>query len=156
MPGRTPAWPLGERPGFLLRRLHQIHVALFMEACGAFGVTPVQYSLLSALALRGRADQTVLASDVVLDRTTTAGALRRLEARGLIRRVISATDRRARDCRMTAKGRALLARIEPAARAAHEATIAALGAEEQALLLTLLKRAVAANAARPPHSTGLG
>ena len=33
--------PLQERPGFLIRRLHQIHVALFIEECAADSVTPV-------------------------------------------------------------------------------------------------------------------
>jgi len=31
---------LGERPGFLIPRLHQIHLALFAEKCTRFGVTP--------------------------------------------------------------------------------------------------------------------
>src|SRR2546430_10140335 len=63
------SWPLGQRPGFLVRRLHQIHVALFQEKCAAFEITPLQYSLLSALAVRRTADQTTLAADVALDRT---------------------------------------------------------------------------------------
>src|SRR5205814_8341576 len=79
-------WPLGQRPGFLVRRLHQIHVALFQERCAAFEITPLQYSLLSALAVRGTADQTTLAGDVALDRTTTTGALKRLQTRGFIQR----------------------------------------------------------------------
>lgn len=29
-------WPLAERPGFLARRMHQIHVSLFAERCAAF------------------------------------------------------------------------------------------------------------------------
>ena len=46
----TPPWPLSERPGFLARRLHQIHVSLFAERCADFRITPLQYSLLSRLA----------------------------------------------------------------------------------------------------------
>ena len=30
------SWPLEQRPGYLIRRLHQIHVALFQEKCAAF------------------------------------------------------------------------------------------------------------------------
>ena len=41
-------WPLSQRPGFLIRRLHQIHVALFQEACGEFEITPLQYSATSS------------------------------------------------------------------------------------------------------------
>src|SRR5579872_284415 len=41
--------PLWSRPGYLVRRLHQIHTALFAEECKAFAITPVQYGLLTAL-----------------------------------------------------------------------------------------------------------
>src|SRR6267154_3935549 len=81
-------WPLPQRPGFLIRRLHQIHVALFQENCAKFEITPLQYSLLSALAARKTADQTTLAVDVSLDRTTTTGALKRLQSRGFIERAV--------------------------------------------------------------------
>src|SRR5580704_7263790 len=108
------SWPLGQRPGFLIRRLHQIHVALFQKKCAAFDVTPLQYSLLSALAVRGTADQTTLAADVVLDRTTTTGALKRLQSRNFIERTVRREDRRAQICRLTAAGAALLAKMEAA------------------------------------------
>ncbi|MEP9379451.1 MarR family transcriptional regulator [Aquabacter sp. CN5-332] len=144
-PQTQPPWPLNERPGFLARRMHQIHVALFMEKCGAFGVTPVQYSLLSALAGRGTADQTTLAADIALDRTTTTGALKRLQARGLIERAVSQQDQRARACKLTPEGAKLLAQMETAAVEAHAATIAALSREEQDALIRLLGRIVRAN-----------
>jgi len=62
----------------MIRRLHRIHVALFQEKCAEFEITPLQYRLLSAVAVRKTADQTTLAADVSLDRTTTTGALKRL------------------------------------------------------------------------------
>lgn len=141
-PPSLPDWPLAERPGFLIRRLHQIHTALFAERCAAFDVTPVQYSLLSALARRREADQTTLAADVALDRTTATGALVRLAARGLVERIASARDRRARDCRLTPSGALLLAAMEPAARSAHEATLAGLEPRERATLVELMGRLV--------------
>lgn len=137
------AWPLADRPGFLIRRLHQLHVALFMELTAEFGVTPVQYSLLSAIAARGRADQSTLAADVALDRSTSAGTLGRLEARGLIQRRRDKTDGRAMLCSLTRAGRALLPRIEPAAREAHRRTLAALDGGDAAQLQRLLRAALA-------------
>lgn len=145
-------WPLPQRPGFLARRLHQIHVSLFMELCAEFRVTPLQYSLLSALSERGAADQTTLAKAVALDRTTTTGALKRLESRGLVQRVTSAQDRRAQDCRMTPDGAALLAAMQGPARAAHEATVASLGENDRRTLMALLERVVAAHEDRRPTS----
>ncbi|WP_407154660.1 MarR family winged helix-turn-helix transcriptional regulator [Bradyrhizobium sp. STM 3557] len=139
---------MSERPGFLIRRLHQIHVALFQEACGRFEITPLQYSLLSALAERKTADQTTLAADVALDRTTTTGALKRLEARNLVERPIDSTDRRARLCRLTRAGVALLAKIEGAAHAAHDATLAQLSDKERAQFIAMMQRIVASNDSR--------
>jgi DNA-binding MarR family transcriptional regulator len=139
---------LSQRPGFLIRRLHQIHVALFQEACGRFEITPLQYSLLSALAVRGTADQTTLAADIALDRTTTTGALKRLAARHLVERAIDQSDRRARLCELTAAGTALLNKIEASARAAHRATLANLSEPEQALFIDMMQRIVAGNANR--------
>jgi DNA-binding MarR family transcriptional regulator len=139
------SWPLGQRPGFLVRRLHQIHVALFQEKCAEFEITPLQYSLLSALAVRGTADQTTLAADVALDRTTTTGALKRLHARRFIERAIRRDDRRARACRLTAAGAALLGKTESAARAAHRDTLASLSKSDQKRLIALMQKIVAAN-----------
>jgi len=141
-------WPLSQRPGFLIRRLHQIHVALFHEACGAFEITPLQYSLLSALAVRKTADQTTLAADIALDRTTTTGALKRLAARNFVERAVDDEDRRARLCKLTPAGAALLARIEASARAAHRATLEDLSAREQTAFVDMMQRIVAAHANR--------
>jgi len=142
---RHRPWPLSERPGFLIRRLHQIHVALFQEACGEFEVTPLQYSLLSALAVRKTADQTTLAADIALDRTTTTGALKRLAARNLVERAVDDEDRRARLCRLTPAGAALLAKIETSARVAHRATLDNLSEREQTVFVDMMQRIVAAH-----------
>jgi MarR family transcriptional regulator, lower aerobic nicotinate degradation pathway regulator len=139
------SWPLTQRPGFLVRRLHQIHVALFQEKCAAFAVTPLQYSLLSALAVRETADQTTLAADVALDRTTTTGALKRLQSRHFIERTVDHEDRRARVCRLTSAGIKLLANMEAAARTAHRDTLASLSKAEQKSFVAMMQRVVAAN-----------
>ena len=65
--GQSPhAEPAGaalwSRPGFLVRRLHQIHAAMFAEECGAFNITPVQYGLMTILLEQPGLDQISLAS----------------------------------------------------------------------------------------------
>lgn len=138
-------WLLEERPGFLARRLHQIHVALFAELCAEFEITPVQYSVLSALLLYGNADQTTIARRVALDRVTTTGVLDRLLKRGLIARVVSLEDRRARLCKVTARGMGTLLKMEPAARLACGKTIARLSETDQRALVRLMKKLVNAH-----------
>ena len=145
-------WPLTDRPGFLARRVHQIHVSLFSELCAPFGVTPVQYSLLSALADRTEADQTTLSRIVALDRTTTTGALKRLEARGLVRRGTSATDRRSQSCSLTEEGRRMLAEMEAGARRAHAVTVEMLAPEERRQFIEAMKKIVAAHGGRQASS----
>lgn len=135
-------WPLSSRPGFLARRVHQIHVSLFSELCAPFGITPVQYSLLSALSVHEAADQTTLSRIVALDRTTTTGALTRLKARGLIRRGTSATDRRAQTSSLTDAGRRMLDEIEAGARRAHAATVEMLSATERKQFIALMSKIV--------------
>lgn len=140
-PAEDP-WPLLARPGFLARRFHQIHVSLFNEICAEFGVTPLQYSLLSALSQHGDCDQTTLAHRVALDRTTTTGALKRLESQGLIQRMAGEPDRRSQNCRITAAGEAMCARMAEPVRRAHDLTVAALDPAEQATLMGLLERII--------------
>ena len=147
------SWPLDRRPGFLIRRLHQIHVPLFQKNCAAFEITPLQYSLLSALAKRGTADQTTLAADVALDRTTTTGALKRLQLRQFVERSIDQGDRRAQVCRLTKAGTALLRQMERSARAAHRETVVDLSKADQRRFIALMQQIVAAHS-RKADATG--
>jgi MarR family transcriptional regulator, lower aerobic nicotinate degradation pathway regulator len=140
-------WPLEERPGYLIRRLHQIHVALFQEKCAAFEITPLQYSLLTALAKRGIADQTTLAADIALDRTTTTGALKRLQSRRFVDRATAPHDRRSQACRLTRAGAALLRKIEKSARLAHLETVADLSKADRKRFIAMMQKIVAARAA---------
>jgi DNA-binding MarR family transcriptional regulator len=142
------SWPLEQRPGYLLRRLHQIHVALFQEKCAAFEITPLQYSLLTALAARGTADQSTLAADIALDRTTTTGALKRLQSRHFVDRSVAHGDRRAQVCRLTKAGSALLRKMEKSARAAHLETVADLSKADQKCFIVMMQKIVAARSAR--------
>ncbi len=143
----TPAsqaepWPLAERPGLLIRRLHQLHVALFADMTRAFTITPVQFSLLTAIAARGGADQTRLAAEVALDRSTAAATLARMEARGWITRRRDAADGRAMHCTLTAAGAATLAEVEPLAREAHRRTLERLAPAEAMRLMALMQAAL--------------
>jgi DNA-binding MarR family transcriptional regulator len=136
---------LRRRPGFLIRRLHQIHLALFAEECGAFGVTPVQYSIMTAIERQPELDQASLCNEVGIDRATMADVLSRLEKRGLVTRRRSATDQRMKLVAITAAGRRLLTRIDPHARHAHERTVAALPEAERTAFVESLTRLIEAN-----------
>ena len=67
-PAKQVLW---SRPGYLVRRLNQIHYAMFYEECKTQNVTPVQYGVLTALSLSPWLDQTAIGMELGLDRTTT-------------------------------------------------------------------------------------
>src|SRR5260370_36204368 len=116
-PGRTM---LFRRPGFLVRRLHQIYVAIYFQNCERFGTTPVQSSVMQVLLSQPGMDQVALAGEIGIDRTTASSVLSRLEARGIVRREADPEDRRTKRAFLTASGKAMLpgmqTTIEPAPR----------------------------------------
>jgi MarR family transcriptional regulator, lower aerobic nicotinate degradation pathway regulator len=136
---------LDARPGFLIRRLHQIHVALFVEECAPEGITPVQYSILTALEQMGPSDQIALSRAVGLDRANTADVIGRLVERRFIQRRVSRTDRRKKVAELTEVGRCLLARLETGVARAHERTLAALPPEDRARFMAYLVLLVETN-----------
>lgn len=136
------AHDLATRPGFLIRRLHQIHVALFIEECAAFDATPVQYSIMSAVQAHPGLDQARLGKVVGVDRATLANVAGRLDRRGLVRRRASAADRRLRLVKMTEAGSALLARMDAPARRAHARTIEALMPADRSAFVQALAQLV--------------
>lgn len=140
-----PRLPLWSRPGYLVRRLHQINYALWSEELGLANVTPVQYSILTALSIRGPLDQTTLADEVGIDRTNVAEVLARLATRKLVRRKENPADRRARLASLTAKGRALMAGLFPAMQRSQDRLLAPLTQKERDLFMTTLARLIEAN-----------
>jgi len=138
------AFDLASRPGFLIRRLHQIHTALFIEECAAFNITPVQYSVMTMTAEQPGLEQARLGHEVGVDRTTLANVVARLEARGLLRRTTTRTDRRLKRVFLTARGKKLLEQMAQPARRAHARTIEALSSAERTIFLNALAKLVAA------------
>ncbi len=132
-------FPLWKRPGYLIRRLHQIHYAIFFEECADFGITPVQYGLLTVLSTNPNSDQVALAHLVGIDRTNVADVLRRLERRGLISRTTAPTDRRMLLACLTREGERLVEAMHPAMARAQERLLEALGKRErETFVMTLM------------------
>jgi len=96
------------RPGHLIRRCQQIHVALFLQECDAFNLTPIQFSALNVLSHVEGIKQAALAGYVALDRSTAGNVLMRLEKRGLVKRLKSKEDGRIKLLYLTKKGQALV------------------------------------------------
>ena len=137
--------PTFQRPGHLLRRCHQIAVALFLDECQEFDLTPPQFASLSALSAHGPLDKATLGGIAALDRTTVAVVLKNLQDRGLVVSTASPTDRRATLNQITPEGQATLDAVMPAVDKAQERTLAPLNQAERAVFSMLLAKIADAN-----------
>ncbi len=133
-----------EMAGHLIRRLHQQSTQVFQvrsQAAG-FELTSVQFAALDAIAQQPEIDQARLASTISFDRATIGGVIDRLEHKGLVQRVVSAQDRRARRLTLTAEGAQLLVACRPVVEALQAEVLAMLSPAEQAAFLALARKAL--------------
>ena len=128
------------RPGFMIRRAHQIAVAFFLEVARESRITPTQYGVLVILGRRPEIDQNTLARLLGLDRSTTGLVVRKLAERGLIARAMGAGDLRRRELSLTQAGVALAGQISRDARRAQQRLLSPLPTRERARFLRLLAR----------------
>jgi DNA-binding MarR family transcriptional regulator len=136
---------LWDRPGFLVRRLHQIHVAMFLEECASANMTPVQYGLLSILADAPGLDQVTLAAELGIDRANVADVLERLEKRGLLKRAVNPGDRRMKLATLTNAGKGYVSRNRAPMLRAQERLLDPLSPGERKTFMALLRRLVEEN-----------
>ncbi len=135
-----------ETPGHLARRFQQIAVAVFhaqVEAAGS-DLTPVQYAALTKIAAEPGLDQATLAGQIAYDRTTIGGVVDRLVEKGLVARIVSAKDRRARELRVTEAGQVMLTKIAPAVDETQRVLLSGLSEKEAAQFMKLMKKAIGA------------
>jgi MarR family transcriptional regulator, lower aerobic nicotinate degradation pathway regulator len=135
---------LYRRPGFLIRRAHQIAVSLFLEESEAAvpGITTTQYGALVVLRARQPLDQVGLAQLVGIDRSTTALVVAKLEEVGCIERTGDPDDRRRKTLRLTDKGQQALARLDIAASKVRERELGIFSKSEERQFLRLLDKFV--------------
>jgi MarR family transcriptional regulator, temperature-dependent positive regulator of motility len=133
---------LHDMAGHLIRRLHQISVSVFADRMKAAGLdlTPVQFAALEALSARPDMDQATLAGMIAYDRVTLGGVIDRLEAKGLVSRIVSPQDRRARLVRLTDAGQSLLVHARPIVRGFQDDILAGLDRTERQELVALMRK----------------
>jgi len=139
-PQTNPLEELYRRPGFMIRRVHQIAVSLFIEETGKLGVTNRQYGILFVLKHRPGIDQISVANLLGLDRSTTAMVVKKLEDDGLVVRSVGAHDRRRHSLQLTRSGEKLLSRLAEPAQKAQARALSAFTPREQVLFLQLLDK----------------
>jgi len=136
---------LEEFPGHQTRRLQQIAVAIFLQETELYGVTPVQCAAMITVESSSGMDQRTLARTIGFDTSTIAGVIDRLEARGLLRRSMSALDARVRLITLTGKGRVLLESLMPSVLRAQHRMLAPLSRSERGEFMRMLSKLVSTN-----------
>jgi len=131
----------------LARRFHQVCVGFTSEITEPAGLTPVEFSVLTALNDAPDIDQATLALRLGVDAVTAHNLVHRLEALGHLDRRVNPEDRRARVLRLSARGQAVHDELRPKGRAQQERILAPLTPEERPLFLDMLTRLVEAHEA---------
>jgi MarR family transcriptional regulator, temperature-dependent positive regulator of motility len=133
-----------EMAGHLIRRLHQQSTQVFQartQAAG-FDLTAVQFATLDAIDQQPGIDQAGLAATISFDRATIGGVIDRLEQKNLVRRVVSAQDRRARQLHLTPEGKRQLAACRPVVEALQAEILAPLSRAERTAFVALAHKAL--------------
>src|SRR6266705_1459013 len=133
------------KPGYLFRRMQQIAVAIFVEECRTYDLTPVQYAALVAIRTHPGIDATRLSAVIAFDRSTLGSVIERLQAKRLIERKPSREDKRVKLLHLTKSGRALLREIVPSVDRAQARMLQPLKPAERKTLLALMTQLVDLN-----------
>lgn len=132
---------LWDRPGFLIRRLNQIHHAIFFQKLQG-RLTPLQYGILTVLSTQKCYSQKQLGAEIGSDRTTLATAIDLLENRGLLLRQKDPRDQRQKKISITSDGIAMLSDTQHEMHQAQLELLAILTPEEKQLFINLMKKIV--------------
>ncbi len=128
----------------LIRRCHQIAVALFHEECPE-ALTPIQFAVLALLRQYDGIDQITLAGLAALNRSTAGEVVARMESAGLLRRADDPDDRRMKNLYLTSNGGRLLERVEASIARVQQRLLAPLDEDERARFLDYLGRIASEN-----------
>jgi DNA-binding MarR family transcriptional regulator len=135
---------LGEMVGFQVVRAQIATHALFMQHVGdPLDLRPVEYSLLLLLQVNTQVTPKQLAQTLVLTGPKLTILLDRLQERGLITRVRSATDGRSQHVLLTEAGAELARRGSDPAVLMAMSLDDVLSAGERAMLMELLQKVAA-------------
>jgi len=134
-----------DAPGYLFRRMQQIAVAIFVEECKEYDLTPVQYAAMVAIHTHPGIDATRLSAVIAFDRSTLGNVIERLERKKLIERKPSPEDKRAKLLYLTRAGTALLREIAPSVDRAQSRMLQPLKPADRRALMALLAQLVDLN-----------
>ena len=132
----TTISPLGYLINDVARHLRR----RFDEQAKAHGLTLPQWRTLAQLYNTEGVSQVALAACTETNPMTMSGILDRLEARGLVERIVDPSDSRAKLARTTAKARALVEEMRAVATLVYDDALAGVSPADREVLLSALSQ----------------
>jgi DNA-binding MarR family transcriptional regulator len=136
---------LWSRPGFLVRRLHQIGVSIFTEEMADLELTPVQFGAMSIIGVNPGIEQSALGVQLGIDRANVADVVARLAKSGLLLRELSPVDRRAKNMYLTERGSEVVLEANRRFKRVQDRLLSPLKARDRAVFVDLLLALIKAN-----------
>ncbi len=137
-PEAAADYHLQDQVGFVLRKAHQRHVAIF--ASHIADLTPPQFAALAKLSDVGETSQNQLGQLIAMDAATVKGVIDRLKTRGLVQLSKHDGDKRRLLVSLTAEGRKAVEELIPKARLVTQETLAPLSAKDVSAFMRLLAK----------------
>lgn len=129
---------LGGSPSHLMHRVLQLALDIYTEEAGPDGLTQRQFAVLEAVSQKSGLTQTDLVRTTGIDRSTLADLVARMTTKGLLDRVQSTIDARAKAVSLSAAGQAALDAARPRVEAADKRILALLPKGKRDGFLSLL------------------
>jgi MarR family transcriptional regulator for hemolysin len=126
--------------GYWLITTHQAYLRALNEKLVPQGITFRQAQVLGWLAVEGPLTQTELASRMLIEPPTLVGILDRAEQAGLIKRLVSTTDRRSKEVHLLPGAATLWEKIVECGREMRSQAINGLSPQEIETLIQLLEK----------------
>ncbi len=123
-----------------LRRILRATELYGRDLARAAGLTAVQVRVLQVIAETGRTTPTAIANRMGVSQATVSALIDRLEAKGLVRRARSDTDRRQTNLTLTDAGTEALSRAPDALQQRYVKRFEALPDWEQSMIVAALER----------------
>jgi DNA-binding MarR family transcriptional regulator len=136
---------LRARPGFLVRRLHQIGVAIFTDEMAELQITPVQFGAMSIVGMKPGIDQSALGEELGTDRANTTDVINRLVNNGYVLRAVPQKDRRVRSIYLTDRGRDVVIEANCRLKSVRRRLLSPLKAADREIFLDLMIELIEGN-----------
>lgn len=128
-----------ESHGQYISAIYRHMQVLITAELAPFRIGSGQYIFLMAIAFQQPITQKELSGKLLIDKTTTAKAITKLEAEGYVRREVDPSDNRHHLLYLTDSGREVVPKVQEALARVKNKTRKGITDEEYDLLLNLLK-----------------